>query len=355
MRFGKVFTVLDYHAMGEETRVIISGLPHIPGKTMMEKCEYSSKNLGYIEDILHNEPRGKKGIISALTPPTTDDADFGYLWIMRSFEEARLFCGHGTLGLVRAIVDTGLVKPEDPVTVVKLDSPLGRVTGYAHIKNGEIDHITVRLSWGCFLQESFTLDLPRIGKVPVDIGFSGRYLAFMQSDDIGVKVKLENVPTLVAIATEAAPLIRAKVKELGIKHPDWPDIQWSTPIIIEDEPTLPGADHKNATILPAPTHLFDRSPCGSGTCANMGILYNKGRLGLNQEWVNENLMGTSTFTGSLVSETKVGEFDAAIPEFTGNAYMTAMSTVFIDPNDPYHHGFEQLNDPELAKMFQGGL
>jgi proline racemase/trans-L-3-hydroxyproline dehydratase len=257
-----------------------------------------------------------------------------------------------SLGVITSIVEMGLVEPKEPITEVKLDFPLGRVTGYAHTKDGVVEYVTARLSYGGFLQELFMIDLPKIGSVPIDIGFAGRYFAFMHSADIGVKVKLENVPRLVTIASATEPLIKAKVKELGIEHPDWPGITWLNNIIVEDEPTLREADHKNATLSP-PSHHFDRSPCGSGTCANMGVLYSKGKLGLNQKWVNENLMGTATFTGRLVSKTKVGHHDAVIPEYTGSAYITAIATVIVDPRDPFKHGFKELRDPGLAKIFHG--
>ncbi len=37
MRFSKVISTIDSHTAGEGTRLVMSGLPPIPGKTMAEK------------------------------------------------------------------------------------------------------------------------------------------------------------------------------------------------------------------------------------------------------------------------------------------------------------------------------
>jgi proline racemase len=321
---------------------------------MMEKVEYCSKNLADLADALSMRPRGRGGIRAVLTAPTSDDADYGYIWASCDLLGAKFFCGHGTLGLITTIVELGLVEVKEPVTEVKLDFPLGRVTGFAEVKDGLVQSLRAHLSWGAFNQESFNIDLPSVGKVPVDIGFAGRYSAFMRADDLGVKVRLENMPKIWALVKAAYPLIMSKVEELKIYHPIWKDMRWNGHTIIEDEPTLPEATHKNVTT--GPRGGFDPSPCGSGTCGNMGVLYSKGKLKLNQRFVNENMMGTATFTARLTSETKVGDYEAATPEYgasgSSRAFITAMTTEIIDPRDPHKYGFKELRNPKLAPLFR---
>jgi 4-hydroxyproline epimerase len=54
--------------------------------------------------------------------------------------------------------------------------------------------------------------------------------------------------------------------------------------------------------------------------------------------VHESIIG-SMFTGSLVSETKVGPHRAFVPTIEGWARITGLNTIFIDDRDPYAHGF----------------
>lgn len=43
---------------GEPSRIVIGGMPDIPGDTMMEKRESLMKDFDYIRKILLQEPRG---------------------------------------------------------------------------------------------------------------------------------------------------------------------------------------------------------------------------------------------------------------------------------------------------------
>lgn len=45
MHFIKSIHAVDSHTMGEPTRVIVGGIPAVPGKTMAEKKEYLEKNM----------------------------------------------------------------------------------------------------------------------------------------------------------------------------------------------------------------------------------------------------------------------------------------------------------------------
>jgi proline racemase/trans-L-3-hydroxyproline dehydratase len=103
-----------------------------------------------------------------------------------------------------------------------------------------------------------------------------------------------------------------------------------------DVPTNPMANAKNATIFGA--GQIDRSPCGTGTCAKMASLYAKGKLGINEEFVNESIIGT-IFRGRLTGRAKVGNFDAVLPEVEGEAHVTGFSQFVLDPSDPIGDGF----------------
>jgi proline racemase len=83
---------------------------------------------------------------------------------------------------------------------------------------------------------------------------------------------------------------------------------------------------------------FDRSPCGTGTCARMAQLHARGELGLNTDYVNESFIGT-TFTGRLVAETTIADRPAVVPTVRGRAWITGMGQYLLDPTDPFPAGF----------------
>ena len=107
-------------------------------------------------------------------------------------------------------------------------------------------------------------------------------------------------------------------------------------IEIYDRPSHSKADLKNVVIFGR--GQFDRSPCGTGTSAKLAALYSKGKIGLNEPFVYESISGT-TFTGKVLKETKVGEFNGVVPEVTGKAFITGFNQLIIDSDDPFKYGF----------------
>jgi proline racemase len=95
---------------------------------------------------------------------------------------------------------------------------------------------------------------------------------------------------------------------------------------------------------------WDRSPCGTGTSGRLAQLYARGLIKMNQELINESMIGTF-FRGRIVAKAKVGTFDAIIPEITGNVWITAISTIVFDPTDPFKYGFQQNMHPYYLHPF----
>ena len=82
----------------------------------------------------------------------------------------------------------------------------------------------------------------------------------------------------------------------------------------------------------------DRSPCGSGTCALLALNYLKRRIHLGESLINESIIGTQ-FIGKALEETKVGKFDAIVPQIEARANITGYHHFIIDHNDPLSQGF----------------
>lgn len=55
---ARVLTTVDCHAAGEPARVVVGGMPHVPGATMYEKRAYIMEHLDGIRKLLLLEPRG---------------------------------------------------------------------------------------------------------------------------------------------------------------------------------------------------------------------------------------------------------------------------------------------------------
>jgi proline racemase len=123
-----------------------------------------------------------------------------------------------------------------------------------------------------------------------------------------------------------------------VYHPEKEFINRVTHVLFSAPADEAEADLKNAVVIPGGS--VSRSPCGTGTSAKLAVLYAKGELDINEEFVHEGAMTNTIFKASVAEETKLGEFSAIIPKITGSAYVTGMHTYVVDPNDPLGEGFK---------------
>src|SRR5215831_18294518 len=70
----------------------------------------------------------------------------------------------------------------------------------------------------------------------------------------------------------------------------------------------------------------------------MSTLHARGRLGLNEDFHHERILGT-VLTGRLITETQVGPYPAVVPTLSGQAWITGFASYVVDPSDPFPEGF----------------
>jgi len=144
MKISCMITTVDSHTAGEPTRVVTGGIPYIPGYNMKEKREWMAKNLDYLRRMLMWEPRGHRDMVGAIiTEPISDDANAGIIF-MDSVGYLDM-CGHGIIGTVTVLIETGMIKCENPVKDQKeiiLDTPAGKIYSRTKIKNEKVKEVT---------------------------------------------------------------------------------------------------------------------------------------------------------------------------------------------------------------------
>ncbi len=332
MKFSKSIHAIDSHTMGEPTRVVIGGVPNIPGKTMPEKKEYLEKNLDYVRTAIMHEPRGHNDMFgSIITQPTTDEADLGIIFMDGG--GYLNMCGHGSIGAATVAVETGMVPMVEPVTELTLESPAGLIKSKVSVKNDKVTEVSIVNVPAFLYKRDVEIEVPEIGKVTLDISFGGSFFAIVSADQLGLKVVPENATKLKEIGLEIRDIVN---REVEIQHPTLSHIKTVDLVEIFDEPTHPDATYKNVVIFGE--GQVDRSPCGTGTSAKMATLVAKGELKEGELFVYESILGT-LFKGRVLGTTKVGEYEAVIPEITGSAYITGFNHFVIDEDDPVKHGF----------------
>lgn len=331
MRSIRTIHAIDSHTEGMPTRVITGGVPQVPGDSMAERRRYFAEHLDELRRFLVNEPRGHSAMSGAiLQPPTHPDADWGVLYI----EVSGLLpmCGHGTIGVATALVETGMVAVSEPETVVRLDTPAGLVEARVAVRDGVAEHVALRNVDSFTVELDAEVDVPGLGAVRYDMAYGGNFYALVDLDSIGLpfdrsykeQILHAGLTIMTTINEQRRPQHPADELVSGCKH-----VQF----LASD--STPRHSRNAMAIHPG---WFDRSPCGTGTCARMAQLHARGMLELHEEFVNESLLGTR-FLGRLLADSTVAGTPAVVPEFSGRAWITGTATYSLDPGDPFPSGF----------------
>ncbi len=344
MRVSRVIQAVDAHACGEPGRVIVGGVPHIPGASMYDKMVYLRDNADWLRKLMLREPRGYPAAnCNLILPPTNPLAEAGYV-IMEQVEYPGM-SGTNTICVATVLLETGMIRMVEPVTEFTLESPAGLVKIHAECANGKVRQVTFRNvpAFAVYLDE--IIDVPHLGKVKVDVAYGGMFYVIADAEPFGLSIRPEEGGEIVRIGE----MIKAAAQQqLPVEHPEQPGFNGITIGQLSAPPTAPGAHRKNAVIVSTGKldwdkpgtwkGAIDRSPCGTGTSAKMAVLYAKGLLGLNQDFHHEGILGT-IFTGRLVEETQVGPYKAVVPTISGRAWITGMASYMVDAEDPFPEGY----------------
>lgn len=337
MRFNKYYTTIDSHTCGDPTRTVTGGVGPIPGKTIAEKMLYLKESRDDIRQVLMFEPRGNEvqsGVI--LTEPCTPGADIGVIYI--EVGGYLTMCGHDTIGVATALVESGMVAPTEPYTDIKLDTPIGIVAVKVKVENGHAIEVSFTNQPSFVFAEGIQVDVPGIGVIPIDISFGGLFYAILDATDVDLAVGPKS--TKQAIKTGVA--IREAInRRVDVVHPTESFIKGVTHILFTaPRQTHPDAHLSNAVVIPPGS--VSRSPCGTGTCAKVAQLFKRGELKADEIFNHESAMTGTIFNARVVKTEKVGDYDAVVVDVVGSAHITGMHTYVVDPRDPLKNGFSLL-------------
>ena len=322
---------IDCHAAGEPLRIVTAGLPPLPGETILARRAYMAEHLDHVRRFLMWEPRGHADMYGCIvTPPVSPEAFCGVLFMHN--EGYSTMCGHGIIGLVTVLIETGQLPVPGPVVSVAIDTPAGLVRARASVENGRVREVTMR-NVASFVFDRRVVPVDGLGDVETAVAYGGAFYALVDAARAGLGDRPGPLDRLV----EAAAAIKASVLGAGaITHPLEPGIGGLYGVVIGWPPQRPGADQTSLTVFA--DREVDRSPCGTCTSAVMAARWADGRLPLGMPFVNESLIGTR-FAGRLVEETRVGPHRAVVPEVSGAASITGYHTFVLEPDDPLPDGF----------------
>ncbi|MBU5292834.1 proline racemase family protein [Anaerosalibacter bizertensis] len=333
MHFKHYINCIDAHTCGEPLRIITSGLPPIEGDTILEKREFVLKHYDYLRKMMMLEPRGHSGMYGCIiVPPVTEDGDFGVLFTHN--EGLSSMCGHGIIAVTKVAIETGMIPAENGVKVVKIDSPAGRITAYADLKDGKVEQVRFQ-NVPCFVYEkNVKVDVDGIGEVTGEVVYCGAFYVYLDVNQVGLKVNPKNAEELVRIGMEIKNKVTAKME---FKHPT-SGVNWLYGTIFYEPLIRNGKKLYTKNICIFAEGQIDRSPTGTGTGGRVALHYSKGEMNKEDILINNSVIDT-TMKAKIIEDTKVGEYDAVITEVSGTAYISGFNQLVLDPEDPLPEGF----------------
>ena len=331
MRSDRSFTTIDFHTAGIGMRLLTAGLGRLAGDSIAAKRLHFARHFDRVRTGLCLEPRGHRSmLIAVMTEPVTPGADFGLFFMYPG--GYYVSCGEATIGAATVAVETGLVARRGDATSVVIDTEAGPVETVARLEGGRVREVTLKWTPAFVVLPAQVVKVRDVGEVPLDIAVgAGNVFAIVEAPAVGVAVRRERVGE---IAARGMAVRQAITEQLSVLVPGQ-GLAVVDNVILHELPDARGVS-RNALVW-GPGQV-DAAPCGSGTCARLALLHQRGRLRVGDTMVSEGLLGLS-FLGRIAGETEVAGYAAILPEVTGTAYMTGTSQFSFDPDDPLRDGF----------------
>ncbi|PRY83089.1 proline racemase family protein [Donghicola tyrosinivorans] len=334
MRWSRTLNVVDCHAEGEVGRVITGGVPHVPGETMFDKRVYLETHLDDIRQMVLFEPRGAVWHnANILLPSNSPQADMGY--VILETTEYPAMSGSNTICVATVLLETGILPMVEPHTDLVLESPAGLIRVRCACSGGKVTSVRLVNQPAFVYHLDAVIEVSGLGSIKVDVAYGGMTYAIADAAALGFAITPDEARDLCALGER---IKQAAVDQLPVGHPENPDIPGITntefigPIRQEGDTLI-----SRNTVVVRPGRC-DRSPCGTGCSARLAVMHAKRQITLGQTFIHESITG-SRFTCAIDGLTRVGHYDAVIPAVAGQAWITGLYQMGMDPTDPYQQGF----------------
>lgn len=323
MKFDKMIDTVDTHTGGEPTRIVLSGIPKLPGNTVREKRDYFKEHYDYIRTRLTYEPRGHAGMLcAAVIPPCSPEADFGIFY----FDDVQYLdmCGHASIGVGTALQEIGLV-PEEHKKEYTIETPAGLVK----IKNnfneaGDfVESTTIRNVNSYVIENEVRIDVDDIKDIPVTLAYGGNVFAIVPAEKFGIDI----IPSDILKIKHYSQKVRKVFEEKGTKVNL---VQWVA------KAKLPTSDER--VVHSSGYGCPDRSPGGTGTSAKVAWLCENGKLKIDEPFVYEGIVD-APFIGVVKGIEEVNGRKEYITEVTGRARITGFHKFVFNKEDELNEGF----------------
>jgi hypothetical protein len=121
--------------------------------------------------------------VNLVLPPTLPEADAGFVIIEADYYVP--MSGTNTICTVTALLETGMIPMQEPITKLTLEAPAGLVPVTAECRDGKCVSVTFDNVPGFVFVLDETVDVPGLGRIKVDVAYGGMIYCIVDAESLG--------------------------------------------------------------------------------------------------------------------------------------------------------------------------
>ncbi|MGM0985854.1 MAG: proline racemase family protein [Pseudomonadota bacterium] len=324
------FRMMDTHAGGDVSRIVLGGIDALPGATVRDQMHYLRDDADGLRKLLLEEPYGIPEMSVDLIVPATDpEAAAGY--IIMEVMGYPIYSGSNTICTATAVLESGLVPKQEGRQRFKLESPAGLVAIEARVENGVVETITCGGLPSYIDTYRASIHVPGLGDVAYSVAYSGGFYALVDATELGFHLNRDEERELADCAHRIVEAIQA---ERGFSHYTLGDVG-PLPFLHFMGPVEHVADdfYRSRSATYVHPGVICRSTTGTGTSARLALMHHEGTIKPGDRLETVSLRETG-FIGEFTGTRREGTHTVVENTITGKSYVLARSEVVVNCDDP---------------------
>ncbi len=324
------FRMMDTHAGGDVSRIVLGGIDVLPGATVRDQMHYLRDDADGLRKLLLFEPYGVPEMsVDLIVPASDSEAAAGY--IIMEVMGYPIYSGSNTICTATAVLEAGIVPKREGVQRFTLEAPAGLVRIEARVENGVVEAITCEGLPSYIDTYRATIHVPGLGEVTYSVAYSGGFYALVDATELGFHLNRDEERELAECAHRIVEAIQA---ERGFSHYTLGDVG-PLPFLHFMGPVEQVADdfYRSRSATYVHPGVICRSTTGTGTSARLALMRHEGTIKPGDRLETISLRETG-FIGTFTGTHAEGPHTVVENTITGKAYVLGHTEVVVNCDDP---------------------
>lgn len=327
-------TLMDTHAGGDVSRIVLDGVKPLPGASVREQMHYLRDHGDDLRRLLLEEPNGIAEMsVDLIVPPHDPRAVAGY--IIMEVMGYPIYSGSNTLCTATALLEAGLVEKREGHQEFLLEAPAGLVKVAAQVRDGVVESVTCEGLPSYIDRLDAIVEVPGVGPVAYHVAYSGGFYALVEAADLGFSLVATEERALADCAYAIVEAIRAEAAAKGaFSHYQLGDVG-PLPFLHFMGPVeqISATAYRSRSATYVHPGVICRSTTGTGTSARLALMNYRGDITPGDTLETVSLRNTR-FSGEFVAESLQADHRVVDNRITGRAFKIADATIIANSEDP---------------------